>query len=163
MIISWHLCALAVNNKQMKKLLITLLFAQTTLLSCQTDAGNEKLADAGETVGKSAATIAKSVKSGIEKATKIKIDISENLKTRGLSTGKITLGNKGGRHNVLNVYMIFDKKMNRNVTMKVLDAEGLELGRTKVLVKGEPGDAKFVDFVFDTRTNIDRDNKIVME
>jgi hypothetical protein len=53
--------------------------------------------------------------------------------------------------------------MNRNVTMKVLDAEGLELGRTKVLVKGEPGDAKFVDFVFDTRTNIDRDNKIVME
>jgi hypothetical protein len=59
--------------------------------------------------------------------------------------------------------MIFDKKMNRNVTMKVLDAEGLELGRTKVLVKGEPGDAKFVDFVFDTRTNIDRDNKIVME
>lgn len=147
----------------MKKLLITLLFAQMALLSCQTDEGNEKLAEAGETVGKSAATIAKSVKSGIEKATKINIDISENQKTRGLSTGKVTLGSKGGRHNVLNVYMIFEKRINRNVTMKVLDADGLELGRTKVLVKGEAGDAKFVDFVFDTRTNIDRDNKIVME
>jgi hypothetical protein len=147
----------------MKKLLITLLFAQTALLSCQTDEGNEKLAEAGETVGKSAATIAKSVKSGIEKATKINIDISENLKNRGLSTGKVTLGSKGGRHNVLNVYMIFEKRINRNVTLKVLDADGLELGRTKVLVKGEAGDAKFVDFVFDTRTNIDRDNKIVME
>jgi hypothetical protein len=147
----------------MKKLLITLLFAQTALLSCQTDEGNEKLAEAGETVGKSAATIAKSVKSGIEKATKINIDISENLKTRGLSTGKVTLGSKGGRHNVLNVYMIFEKRINRNLTMKVLDADGLELGRTKILVKGEAGDAKFVDFVFDTRTNIDRDNKIVME
>ncbi|HLO43098.1 MAG TPA: hypothetical protein VK175_02120 [Leadbetterella sp.] len=147
----------------MKKLLITLLFAQTALLSCQTDEGNEKLAEAGETVGKSAATIAKSVKSGIEKATKININISENLKTRGLSTGKVTLGSKGGRHNVLNVYMIFEKRINRNLTMKVLDADGLELGRTKVLVKGEAGDAKFVDFVFDTRTNIDRDNKIVME
>lgn len=64
---------------------------------------------------------------------------------------------------MLNVYLIFDKKISRNVTMKVMDAEGLELGRTKVLVKGEPGDAKFVDFVFDTRTNIDRDNKIIME
>ncbi|MBP8156233.1 MAG: hypothetical protein KAX81_04335, partial [Leadbetterella sp.] len=83
----------------MKKLLITLLFAQTTLISCQTEEGNEKLADAGQTVGKSAATIAKSVKSGIEQATKIKIDLSENLRTRGLSTGKITLGSKGGRHN----------------------------------------------------------------
>lgn len=147
----------------MKKLLITLLFAQMALLSCQTDEGNEKLAEAGETVGKSAATIAKSVKSGIEKATKINIDISGNLKNRGLSTGKVTLGSKGGRHNVLNVYMIFEKRINRNVTMKVLDADGLELGRTKVLIKGEAGDAKFVDFVFDTRTNIDRDNKIVME
>ena len=147
----------------MKKLLITLIFAQIALFSCQTEEGNEKLADAGETVGKSAATIAKSLKSGIEKATKINIEMSENLKTRGLSTGKITLGSKGGRHNMLNVYLIFDKKINRNVTMKVMDAEGLELGRTKVLVKGEPGDAKFVDFVFDTRTNIDRDNKIVME
>ncbi len=147
----------------MKKLLLTFVFAQTVLFSCQTEEGNEKLADAGQTVGKSAATIAKSVKSGIEQATKIKIDLSENLKNRGLSTGKITLGSKGGRHNVLNVYLIFDKRINRSVTMKVMDAEGLELGRTKVLVKGEPGDAKFIDFVFDTRTNIDRDNKIVME
>ena len=147
----------------MKKLLLTFVFAQIVLFSCQTEEGNEKLADAGQTVGKSAATIAKSVKSGIEQATKIKIDLSENLKNRGLSTGKITLGSKGGRHNVLNVYMIFDKRINRSVTMKVMDAEGLELGRTKVLVKGEPGDAKFIDFVFDTRTNIDRDNKIVME
>jgi hypothetical protein len=147
----------------MKKLVITLLFSHTVLFSCQTEEGNEKLADAGQTVGKSAATIAKSVKSGIEQATKIKIDLSENLKNRGLSTGKITLGSKGGRHNMLNVYLIFDKKISRNVTMKVMDAEGLELGRTKVLVKGEAGDAKFVDFVFDTRTNIDRDNKIIME
>ena len=47
-----------------------------------------------------------------QQATKIKIDLSENLKNRGLSTGKITLGSKGGRHNMLNVYMIFDKKIN---------------------------------------------------
>lgn len=147
----------------MKNLIVALVFVQLATWSCRTEEGNEKLADAGETVGKSAATIAKSLKSGIEKATKITIEMSENLKSRGLSTGKITLGSKGGRHNMLNVYLIFDKKINRNVVLKVLDNEGLELGRTKALVKGEAGDAKFVDFVFDTRTNIDRDNKIVME
>jgi hypothetical protein len=147
----------------MKKILLSVLFASLSLLSCRTEEGNEKLAEAGETVGKSAATIAKSVKSGIEKATKITIDVSENLKTKGLSTGKITLDSKEGRHNVLNVYLIFEKRINRTLTMKVLDSEGLELGRTKALVKGEVGDAKFVDFVFDSRTNIDRDNKIVLE
>ena len=147
----------------MKKLLIGALFIQVILTACRTEEGNEKLADAGVKVGQSAATLAKSVKSGIEKASKINISISDNLKSKGLSTGKITLASKGGRHNVLNVYLIFDKKINRNVTLKVSDSQGLELGRTRILIKGEPGEAKFVDFIFDSRTNIDRDNKIVME
>jgi hypothetical protein len=31
------------------------------------------------------------------------------------------------------------------------------------LVTGEAGEAKYVDFIFDKRTNIDRDYKIVLE
>jgi hypothetical protein len=45
----------------------------------------------------------------------------------------------------------------------VYNSDGVELGRTKAMVQGEAGDAQFVDFIFDKRTNIDRDHKVIME
>lgn len=133
------------------------------LFSCRTEAGNEQLAGASEKVGESAATVVKSVKSGIEKISKINIQLSEGLTSKGISTGKISLSSKGGRHNLLSVYMIFEKNVNKNIVVKVVNSQGLEVGRSKVLVKAEAGDAKIIDFVFDKRTNIDRDNVISMD
>ena len=124
---------------KMKKIIFSFLIAQVTLISCSTEDGNEKLGQASEKVGKSAATVVKSVKEGIEKVAKIKIDVSESLKAKGISTGKVTLNSKNGRHNLLNVYLIFDKNINRNITLKVYDSEGLEMGRAKALVKGIAG------------------------
>ena len=133
-------------------------------LGCRTDSGNEKLANASKNVGQSAAKVVSGLKTGIEKVAKINIELSENLKTRGLSLGKIKLDSKnGGRHNMLNVYVIFDKKINKNVTVKVYNNQNEEIGRTKSLITGDAGDAKYFDFIFDKRTNIDRDFKIVME
>lgn len=146
---------------------ITLYFSALVLAfsmqNCRTEEGNEKLTDASKKVGESASSIVKGVKSGIEKASKINIDISDELKNRGISNGKVELSSKGGHHNVLNIYMIFDKKVNRNITVKVANSQGLEIGRAKTLVTADAGDAKYIDFVFDKRTNIDRDNKITMQ
>ena len=105
------------------------------------------------------------IKNGrIEKVAKINIDLSENLKTRGLSLGKTKLDSKnGGRHNMLNVYLIFDKKISRIVLAKVLNNQNEEIGRTKTQISGDAGEAKYVDFIFDKRTNIDRDFKIIVE
>jgi hypothetical protein len=134
------------------------------VLSCRTESGNERLEGASEKVGTSAAKVVSGLKSGIEKVAKINIELSEALKTKGLSLGKSKLESKnGGRHNMLNVYLIFDKKMNRNITMKAFNKQNEEIGRTKLLVTGEAGEAKYVDFIFDKRTNIDRDYKIVLE
>lgn len=134
------------------------------LTHCRTDSGNEKLSGATEKVGKSAATAVKGIKAGIEKATKINIELSEALKGRGLSLGKTKLDSKnGGRHNSLNVYMIFDKKINKSVLVRVLNNQNEEIGRSKSLITGDAGEAKYVDFTFDKRTNIDRDYKILME
>lgn len=150
----------------MRKIIQTLsivgIYALT--LSCRTDSGNEKLANASKNVGQSAAKVVSGLKSGIEKVAKINIELSENLKTRGLSLGKTKLDSKnGGRHNMLNVYVIFDKKINKNVTVKVYNNQNEEIGRTKSMISGDAGDAKYFDFIFDKRTNIDRDFKIVME
>lgn len=132
--------------------------------SCRTETGNERMQGATEKVGETASKAVKGLKTGIEKATKINIELSDNLKTRGLTLGKTKLDSKnGGRHNMLNIYMIFDKKMNRNVLLKVFNNQNEEIGRTKTLITGDAGEAKYFDFIFDKRTNIDRDFKIVME
>jgi hypothetical protein len=147
----------------MKKLILS-LFLANLFIACRTESGNERLQGATEKVGESAAKAVKGIKAGIEKATKINIELSENLKNRGLSLGKTKLDSKnGGRHNVLNIYLIFDKKLNRNVLLKVLNNQNEEIGRTKSLISGDAGDAKYLDFIFDKRTNIDRDFKILME
>jgi hypothetical protein len=143
--------------------IFSVLVFSILIIACSTDNGNEKLANASEKVGKSTANAVKGIKKGIEKVAQINIEVSESLKNRGVSTGKVKLDSKGGRHNMLNIYMIFDKNFNRNISLKVLDSDGVELGRTKTLVKGEAGEAQFVDFIFDKRTNIDRDNKVIME
>jgi hypothetical protein len=141
-----------------------LLFIALFTISCRTDSGNEKLANASKNVGESAAKVVSGVKAGIEKVAKINIELSETLKSRGLSLGKTKLDSKnGGRHNMLNVYIIFDKKINKNVTVKVYNNQNEEIGRTKSLITGDAGDAKYFDFIFDKRTNIDRDYKITME
>jgi hypothetical protein len=132
--------------------------------SCRTESGNERLAGASEKIGESASKAVKGLKAGIEKATKINLEVAELLKNKGISAGKVTLGSKnGGRHNMLSVYMIFDKKVNKNVTLKVINNQNDEIGRTKMLLSGTEGEAKYIDFIFDKHTNIDRDFKIVME
>lgn len=147
----------------MKKVILFLITIGLNT-SCRTDSGNEKLANASKNVGQSAAKVVSGLKTGIEKVTKINIELSENLKNKGLSLGKTKLDSKnGGRHNMLNVYVIFDKKINKNVILKVYNNQNEEIGRTKSLISGEAGEAKYFDFIFDKRTNIDRDYKIVME
>ncbi len=147
----------------MKKVILFLITIGLNT-SCLTDSGNEKLANASKNVGQSAAKVVSGLKTGIEKVAKINIELSENLKNRGLSLGKTKLDSKnGGRHNMLNVYVIFDKKINKNVIVKVYNNQNEEIGRTKSLISGDAGEAKYIDFIFDKRTNIDRDYKIVME
>ncbi len=145
----------------MKEIIIVLCVIG--ILSCR-EKGQERVADAGKVVGETAGNAVKSIKAGIEKVSKINIETSEILKAKGISTGKTTLGSEGGgRHNKLSVYMIFDKAVIKNVIMKVYDSQNEEIGRTKLLIKGQAGDAKYIDFIFDKHTNIDRDNKIILD
>jgi hypothetical protein len=147
----------------MKKMILYISLVAINM-ACRTDSGNEKLANASKNVGTSAAKVVSGLKSGIEKVSKINIELNENLKARGLSVGKTKLDSKnGGRHNLLNVYLIFDKNIHKTVIMKVYNNQNEEVGRSKLLLMGSAGEAKYVDFIFDKRTNIDRDYKVVVE
>jgi hypothetical protein len=90
--------------------------------------------------------------------------LSDALKKQGVSTGKITIGSTdSATDNILTAYLIFQNDFDRNVRVRVLDDAGREYGRTVQMIKGAGGEAKYFDFVFDKRTNLDSKGKLVFE
>lgn len=118
----------------------------------------------GEVVAKTGSELVNGVAKGIEKSFANEIIVSEKLKTDGLRTGKMLItGTDSTTDNILSAYMIFEKPFNQQVTVKVFDDQGLEYGRVSKPVTGNAGEGKYLDFVFDKRTNIDGRGKITFE
>lgn len=118
----------------------------------------------GEAVAKTGSEFADGVAKGIQKTFSNEVTVSDNLRTIGLKTGKIIIASTDTTtDNILSVYLIFDKDFNQQLSIKVFDEQGLEYGRTTQLISAKAGEAKYVDFIFDKRTNIDGKGKISFE
>ena len=63
---------------------------------------------------------------------------------------------------LLTAYLIFDQDFRQNVTVKVYDQNGFEYGRTNVDIDAKQGEAKYIDFPFDKRTEIENKSKFVI-
>ncbi len=141
---------------------ISIVITYLSLTSCQS--AQEKINKVSEQVGESGGELIKSVSTGVDKAFDVKIDLSANLKEQGLTLGKVTLGNdSGGTDNKVSAYLIFTKDFKGTLVMKAFDNKNLEMGRVKIDIDMKKDDAKFFDFLFDTRTNIDTDSKLTIE
>lgn len=122
----------------------------------------------GDTVGESMGEFGEGVAKGAEKAFDIEVNPSDELKEKGINVGKVLLDSdtaaaNRGHDNKLSIYLIFDKDYKDVISVKVTDAKGLEIGRSKDSVDAKKGDAGYYDFHFDKRTNIDSDSKINIE
>lgn len=124
----------------------------------------ETVNKAGEVAGKAGSEFVSGVAKGVEKTFQEKVEVSDELRKQGLEAGKIIINSgDSATDNILTVYMIFNADLDRPVTLKVFNEEGQEYGRAKVVVKGSKGEARYVDFVFDRRTNVDGKGKLVFE
>ena len=153
------------NLSPMKKtaflLVVSLLF-----YSCERvkDKTHESISKTGETVGKGTSEFFKSVSEGVDKTFESKLELSEELKQKGLQTGKFLIERSdNGKQNLLSVYFIFDRNFDERVSVKVFDAKGQEYGRVSQRVKGAKGEAKFFDFTFEPRTNIESRSRFIFE
>jgi len=143
-------------------LLSLLLFLSLSIISCNT--AHDKINQVSEKVGQAGGEVIKSVTTGVDKAFEIKIELSENLKSQGIELGKISLANDStGTDNKVIVYIISKKDFKGTVFMRAFDNRGLEMGRVKLNLDMEKEEAKFIDFCFDSRTNIDTDSKLTIE
>lgn len=145
----------------------TLLFVLAFgLFSCEFRSGTpeEKVTRTGETVGKGTSDFIKGVSKGVSNTVQSKLEFSDALKAKGLQTGKFQIErSKTGKRSVLSVYLIFDQDFKKKVSVKVYDANGQEYGRISQLIEGKKGDARFYDFAFDPRTNLENRSRFTFE
>ncbi len=124
----------------------------------------ETVNKAGEVAAKTGSEFVDGVSKGIEKTFQHEVVISDQLKKHGIQTGKIIIrSTDSATDNLLSAYIIFDNDFDQNITIKVINDEGQEYGRATQNLQGKKGEAKYVDFLFDKRTNIESRGKLLFE
>jgi len=160
----------------MKKAFVGLL-SVILVVSCQhiedkankaIDSGAQAVGNAidsgAQAVGKTATDVVNNIDIGITKSSKVDIRLSEDLKKSGLSSGKYYVRKDDeGNENVLSVYLISDKNIERQLSAKLFDKNEVEMGRAKLMLKQAKGDAGYHDFVFDPKISFEYQSKLVIE
>ncbi len=124
----------------------------------------ETINKTGETVGRTTTEFADGVSEGIDKTFQSELAISQALRQEGLRAGRFSIdGTDTTKNNVLTVYLIFDQHFDKDLVVKVVDRKGVEYGRVRQNIAGAPGEAKYVDFVFNKRTRIESKSKLMIE
>ena len=148
------------------KYLLLFLMSLGALTSCNQvkDSAKEVINEGGEIVGKSIGEFGKGLSEGIDESLEVKIQLSEELSSKGIQLGKIDFHDDTlGTDNVLSVYIISNQAFNGTLSLKIFDKNDLEMGRSFIELESLAGHAQFYDFHFDHRSNIDSDSKIIME
>jgi len=142
----------------------TLPLVISLLASCSGDAIKEKINKAGDIAGQTAGEFIEGASKGVQKAFDVKIELPENLKEKGLEFGKAQVTSDTlGTDNLLVLYLVFNKDFDGKLMARVFDEQSLEMGRSAITISGKKDDAKYIEFHFDPRTNMDSKNKITIE
>ena len=145
--------------------ILLLFFTLLTLNSCNWFAKKTKetVHKSGEIVSKTGSEFIDGVSKGIEKANENQVVISLELTKLGIKTGKIDISSsEGNQDDILSIYFIFDNDFDKKIEIKIFDDKNQEYGRVSQKIIGKKGEAKYVDFQFDKRTNIAGKGKIVI-
>lgn len=144
----------------MKTKLYFILLVLPILMSCnRAKQETENVVNkTGQIIGKGASQFIGGMGEGIDKTFQCKITLSDSIKLKGLSTGKYEVSDS-----ILTIYLLFDKDFNKTIQVTVTDKNGLEYGRTLLIVTAKKGDAHFFDFKFDRRTKIESKSNFKME
>ncbi|GAL84705.1 hypothetical protein Fluta_0810 [Sporocytophaga myxococcoides] len=138
------------------------------LSSCSTnevkDGIKKGINKSGDVTGQVIGEFSSGVSSGVEKTFEPNLELSQALQAKGLKFGKKIISSDSlGSDNLLVVYVIFNNEFKGTLVAKAFDVKGQEMGRVKLAVEGKADDARFLEFHFDKRTNIDSDSKLVIE
>lgn len=118
----------------------------------------------GETVGEGASEFVKGVAKGVQQTLDCSVVLDKSLLDKGVSFGKFKIGDDGdARNSKLTIYLVFDKNIKQALSAKVFDKNGDEYGRSSITIEGKAGEAKYYDFIFDKRTDIESKSSFVIQ
>ena len=149
----------------MKKLVFLFAIA-CAVSSCEKvkEKAGETIDSGAKVVGKTASDVVNSIDKGITESASLDIQLSEDLKKSGLSFGKYYFRNNDqGDENMISLYLITDKDFNRDLSLKLFDKKGVEMGRTSLKVAQKKGRAGYFDFVFDPKIEFEYQGKLIIE
>lgn len=152
----------------MRKEVILVMAIGLSLMLTSCDWAKDKTKGAinktGEIVGKAGSEFGSGVYKGVKKTFENEIKISDDLKSKGLEIGEVTINSKDSTvDNVLTTYVIFNSSINQMVTIKLFNESGKEFGRLTEKIKGEKGESKYFDFIFDRHVRIGTRGNITIE
>jgi hypothetical protein len=142
-----------------------LFFASCIILSaCTSSSIKENINKAGDAAGQTAGEFIEGATKGVQKAFDVSITIDSKLAAKGIEFGKTQVSSDSlGTDNLLVVYVIFNQNFNGKLTAKAFDDQSLEMGRSSIQIQGKKDETKYVEFHFDSRTNLDSKNKLTIE
>ena len=147
--------------KQTRFLFAAMAFA---LFACNSSTIKEKINQAGDVAGQTAGEFIEGASKGVQKAFDVNVELAEVLKAQGISLGKSSVSSDStGTDNLLVQYVIFNADFSGTLTAKVFDSAGREMGRAVAAVTGKTNEARYIDFRFDPRTNIDSKCRLTIE
>lgn len=125
----------------------------------------ETINKGGQMIGESASEFFDGVADGVTEKFHCEIVVSDNLKNKGIKTGKYSVENDslGNLDNQLSLYIIFEKDFKSSITAKVFDKNGVEIGRSIKKIESKSGDAEYFSFTFNEKAYIETQSKIVIE
>jgi hypothetical protein len=135
------------------------------LCGCSPHKIKENINKTGDAAGQAIGEFTSGVTTGVKKVIDAHVELNEVLKRNGIAFGKVAVTSDSAveNENVLIVYMIFNKDYKGTMVAKAFDNKNLEMGRVRLNIEGKKDEAKYIEFHFDPRTDIDRDSKLTIE
>ncbi len=135
-----------------------------TLTGCQQikDKSKAAIKEGGNAVGQGASQFVDGVKDGVDLTFQSQIVVDSGLVHAGFRTGKFSIAKPDSVY-ILTVYGIYDRTVDRELFVRVYDEKGQEYGRGHTHATGHTGEAGYIDFRFDPRTDIESRSKFVLQ
>jgi hypothetical protein len=147
-----------------KSFCLIMLALSAFLVSCSGNTVKDGINKAGDVAGQAAGEFVEGAAHGVEKSFELNPILDPALQAKGIALGSYDVSSDSlGSDNVLTLYIIFNNAFSGPITAKVFDHKALEMGRATAQTTGVQGEAKYVEFKFDHRANIDSDTKVTVE
>ena len=145
----------------------TIVIIAILFVGCKRVADGTKKAinKTGQVAGEGSSEFVKGVSKGVETSMECQIELGKTLTRKGVTFARFTVGSdtNSRNNNKLTAYLIFDDDFSGSISAKVLDPKHVEYGRANVSVTAKKGEAKYIDFIFDKRTDVESKSTFVLE